>query len=296
MLTFDGPNRNIVVPLGTTIVDVQSDIYSAWKQWVKTSDNSKFLRALRTTGGDPFGGGEYLGAYFFLVNQWQLKPTSGTIDNVILTGNLKHDDGLDIVNTSGSDVQLWQNVVSSLTTQRENIIDVTITGSGLSDSEAEQLTNVETMGAYTTASLDNLTDINNIQTASLDYLVDINNQQTASLEYLTQLNLEQTASLASLLTINNEQTGSLNEILNLSYITTASLQTIELNTELLLAGSGSAGGLTTDQANQLLKVYEIMGLDPTKPLLVSPVARTVASEISQSISKTGEVVTVTRIP
>lgn len=57
-------------------------------------------------------------------------------------------------------------------------------------------------------------------------------------------------------------------------------------------------GLTSNQAIQLLELYDLMGLDPTKPLVVSATQRYVgdASEINQSINVTLIETTVTRNP
>lgn len=52
-------------------------------------------------------------------------------------------------------------------------------------------------------------------------------------------------------------------------------------------------GLTDEQGILLLELYNLMGLDPTKPLVVTQTART-AGTISQSIVTTSEQTTVTR--
>lgn len=61
-----------------------------------------------------------------------------------------------------------------------------------------------------------------------------------------------------------------------------------------ISTSSSPAGLTTAQETKLLEIYALMGLDPTKPLVVSPSARGAGGDINQSISKTGDTVTVTR--
>lgn len=65
-----------------------------------------------------------------------------------------------------------------------------------------------------------------------------------------------------------------------------------------LMNGGAAGGLTSEQAEQLLKLYQIMGLDPTKPLVVTATTRKVpsdGSEIDQTIVEAPSgTVTVTR--
>ena len=52
-VTFDGPNKLIIVNPGIVELDVQVDIYSDWKEWAATGDNLKYPPALRTIGGDP---------------------------------------------------------------------------------------------------------------------------------------------------------------------------------------------------------------------------------------------------
>lgn len=53
--------------------------------------------------------------------------------------------------------------------------------------------------------------------------------------------------------------------------------------------------LTTSQENMLLEVYRLLGLDPTRPLVVSPTSRTAGPEISQSISVAGSEYTAQRL-
>ena len=50
-VTFDGPNKLILINEGETSVDVQADVYSNWKQWSLQRDNTKFLQAISTLGG-----------------------------------------------------------------------------------------------------------------------------------------------------------------------------------------------------------------------------------------------------
>lgn len=54
------------------------------------------------------------------------------------------------------------------------------------------------------------------------------------------------------------------------------------------------GGLTPEQSTQLLEIYRIFGLDPTKPLVVTNTTRTAGAEIDQTINCTDNVTTITR--
>lgn len=69
---------------------------------------------------------------------------------------------------------------------------------------------------------------------------------------------------------------------------------VELTTELThIMTLESNPGLTPSQATMLLEIYNIMGLDPTKPLVVTNTART-AGEVIQTIDTTTTTTTVQR--
>lgn len=57
-----------------------------------------------------------------------------------------------------------------------------------------------------------------------------------------------------------------------------------------------AQSLPTDQAEQLLEIWKLMGLDPATSLIVTPTTRTVGTDIDQTIATVGSQVTVTRTP
>lgn len=114
---FDGINK-IITPIdapvsGAIDVDVQ-DIYSRWYDWFMTSDNSKFLLAMRSVGGDPLPGSKALGLTYFLLNNWKIKPYEET-HIFTLNGNLYSEDGSNpYISTVGVfNVQIL-NSVSSL--------------------------------------------------------------------------------------------------------------------------------------------------------------------------------------
>lgn len=48
---FNGTNKIITLTTGTTTVSVR-DIYSRFVDWYLTDDNSKYLPAFKTVGGD----------------------------------------------------------------------------------------------------------------------------------------------------------------------------------------------------------------------------------------------------
>lgn len=86
-VAFDGANRIIYVNEGVTEIDVQEDIYSAWKDWlVSDSDNTRFLQALTALGGDPITDTSSVGITYFLENGWRIQPRPST-DPYVLTVN-----------------------------------------------------------------------------------------------------------------------------------------------------------------------------------------------------------------
>ena len=224
-VTFDGITRTITINDDEVNLDADIDIYSAWKEWVKYEDNSKFLPALTTIGGQPLPGDLLVGRYFFLINGWKLVPplNSAELGDIQINGNLFSDDGSDIFTTAGTSFQLIRQTVSNLT----NISLVEVTGS---------------------MTLDPAT----VVTASL-----IPNQRVIATE------------VESPVTINQGQLDGL-----YSQIESASL--------------------SPAQETMLMELYKIMGLDPTKPLVVTPTGRAVASDIVQTFIKDDETVIVQR--
>lgn len=86
-VTFDGPNRIIYVNNLVTDLNVEQDIYSDWKEWSLQSNNFEYPQALSTIGGEPIGGGQYVGSTFFLENGWRIKSWSGD-HSLVVDGNL----------------------------------------------------------------------------------------------------------------------------------------------------------------------------------------------------------------
>lgn len=95
-VTFDGPNKLIIVDSGITSLDAKIDLYSDWKEWVLVSDNSKYLPAFTAIGGDPIGGGLYTGITFIQINGWLIRPDE--VDHTLtINGNLFGDAGAPII-------------------------------------------------------------------------------------------------------------------------------------------------------------------------------------------------------
>lgn len=94
-VTFDGINKLILINEGVTDIDVQRDIYSAWKEWSLLETNTRYLQALDTVGGEPTVAGQRLDVTYFLINGWKLKPYPGTY-NLNIVGNIFDVNGGDI--------------------------------------------------------------------------------------------------------------------------------------------------------------------------------------------------------
>lgn len=118
-VTFDGPNKLILVNEGVTSLDWGQDVYSAWKEWLLLNSNKEnpgFLPAIRVVGGDPIdeSEGRFLGATFFLTNGWRLRTWSGN-HRLVVNGNVFTEEGDPIdVPTLGNNNTVIQQTVSNL--------------------------------------------------------------------------------------------------------------------------------------------------------------------------------------
>ena len=70
-VVFDGINKLITVDAGVTALNIRTDVYSSWVEWIETEDNARFLPAMRYTGLDVIPGG-FTGDTYFLINGWKL--------------------------------------------------------------------------------------------------------------------------------------------------------------------------------------------------------------------------------
>lgn len=96
---FDAASRRIVLD-GTSVT--ATELWSRWADWVATTDNAKYLPAFRSVGGDDLGGGLSIPPYFFLTNDWRVRPMEAN-QTLTVTGNLFVDGGGDpIVPTLGT--------------------------------------------------------------------------------------------------------------------------------------------------------------------------------------------------
>jgi hypothetical protein len=137
--TFDGPNKIIQLPsLGT--YNVGADLYSQWKLWARSGNNSGYLKAFDTTGGDAVGSGQEIAPYFFCRNDlgWRIKMPEDN-GEIIVTGNLfPRDPSTSLFEqTSGYDAFLRLEVST-----RAVVVTVN-SGSGLTVPQAEALNRID---------------------------------------------------------------------------------------------------------------------------------------------------------
>ena len=90
---FDGPAMRVYGREDAVVSGVFSfsiyELYSEWKRWMQLSDNTKYLPAFRTVGGDPIGGGQYVGFYLFMRNDlgWRGVPPNVNDLTVMIDGS-----------------------------------------------------------------------------------------------------------------------------------------------------------------------------------------------------------------
>lgn len=117
-ISFDGANRLIVLSAGTVGLGVR-DLWSRWVDWHALSDNSKYLLAMRSVGGDDIIAGETsIPVYTYLTNGWRIRPQEASHTLTVDDGILLVDGGGDpFVPTVGSfNVQIsYQQPVQAIT-------------------------------------------------------------------------------------------------------------------------------------------------------------------------------------
>lgn len=129
-VTFDGPNRLILVNPGVTDLDFRDDVYTEWKQWVQVYDHMKYAQAITVVGGDPISLTVSLGATFFLVNGWKIRTWEGN-HRLTVAGNVYCDDGTNqFVDTVGA----WTITINL---KVSNLIDQVYTDGGAAPTPSE---------------------------------------------------------------------------------------------------------------------------------------------------------------
>lgn len=98
-IVFDPAARRIVLD---SVGVSASEIWSRWVEWLALGDNSKYPPAFRQVGGDELGSGLLIPAYYFLLNNWRVRPMESN-HALVITGNLfVEGGGIPVVNTLGA--------------------------------------------------------------------------------------------------------------------------------------------------------------------------------------------------
>ena len=154
VVTFDGPTRTITEIAGgiDNTLDVQ-EIYSEWKEWVRLSDNAKYLPAFRTIGGDPVSPTQNAGITYFLLNGWLIVPAD--LDHQLtLVGNIVPDGGV------GNIFAAVPGRTVSTSVNFSNLIDTVATGggSGLTQQQVRDAMSLPTNATPQAGSIDTKID------------------------------------------------------------------------------------------------------------------------------------------
>jgi len=101
---INGETKTITLTTGTISVSVR-DMWSRWVDWFLTDDNSKFLPAFKSVGGDDIDAteGTKIPIYSFLENGWKIRPQESNHTLSIKDGILLVNGGGDpFINTLGA--------------------------------------------------------------------------------------------------------------------------------------------------------------------------------------------------
>ena len=173
-VTFDGPNRLILVNSGVTELDFKEDVYSGWKEWIKDPnhlENAGYAPAISVVGGDPLPGSRQLGSTFFIENEWKMRTWEGD-HSLTVTGNVFSRDGTPIfVNT----LLPWTITINlNTSTLVETIVPETSISEGDKSAIAQQVWN-ETINGSESA----LDILLSIPADVWDEIIDATKNQTA---------------------------------------------------------------------------------------------------------------------
>ena len=142
---FDGPTKTIFIDPSADVVDVQIDLYSAWKEWMIVSEQAggatKWAAAFEASGGQPTSGGNSLGRTFFLINGWRIFLDHG----VRFVGNLLTDTG-DSPFILEEGVQLAISEVSTLVVERTGAVAAATLAEAVWDRAVADITTTGSIG------------------------------------------------------------------------------------------------------------------------------------------------------
>lgn len=154
--SFDGPNKLIILS-STSTLDLR-DMWSRYTEWLAISDNSKYLPALTTVGGEDIdvSAGTQIPIYIFLQNGWRIRPMEEAHTLSVVNGILVVFGGGDpFVDTLGDyrvgirysqpvqAININQPLVAAIKAKTDNLpVDPA------SSTELTQIKNLVTIGLY----------------------------------------------------------------------------------------------------------------------------------------------------
>lgn len=85
--TFDCDNR--IIQLGSTATLDMQDLYSRWKDEVLSAiaGCEQAIRVIK----EPLGGGSFVGPYYFIMNNWQIRPMD-SVHELVVAGSVIQDE------------------------------------------------------------------------------------------------------------------------------------------------------------------------------------------------------------
>lgn len=96
MITFDTDRRHIV--LDSTYVSWAE----IWSRWVDFHEkNRQYPLALSLVGGQSLGSGLYIPPYFFLLNNWRVRPMEADHDLTLVGNGFVQGGGIPVTSTLG---------------------------------------------------------------------------------------------------------------------------------------------------------------------------------------------------
>ena len=332
-VSFNGFLKRITVNSGVTDIDIGEDVYSAWARWMVREDNSRFPEAIRYAGYDPIPGG-YTGTTFFMTRGWKFcyDPSVVAVTGAMYSDNYDTAywsvDGIkpiypatvsSLVNSSVS----FQNVVTGTALTIEETRQAVWAATNLAafgiNTAGEKLESVGASANPWTADLSSynivgtagkvlkdtltsaqqtITNTDSLETSLATVQNDLSTIKgyTDTLETSAQQIKDYTdtleTSVSNLRTVVDDIDTQLQDVPTASNI--ASQVRIELTDEIAHLMT-LQNGLTSGQATMLLESYRLLGLDPTKPLVVTKTSRSAGAEIQQSIASDANTSVVTRL-
>ncbi len=279
-------------------------------------DESTFVRAVIK------GGNEY-GPFIITATGGVYSTVSALVQSVETLVPVVTGDVSAIPAALTSIGQKTDNVVAAVTAQSTavNNIDTRTTemATDINIIDARTATTLTAVNSIDTRTTEIATDVNNIDTRTADIMTEVNGIDVRTTEIATEIGTIDTRTTEMATDINNIDTRTTEMATDVNSIDTwtgemdtwtleqsarttgieqdlTTMQASMVETNQTLTEMSQTGSLTTAQQTMLLEMYELLGLDPSKPLVVSTSQRT-AGGINQTISThpTTKTTTVTRI-